>query len=75
LHIFACDDLLDEVLWLVVEQLSCSAAARLHTIVQDRPVEKLQESCFIVGSIERILTMSVAGTDSAVFMCLINCDI
>jgi len=37
------------------------AAARLHSIVQERPVEKLQESCFIVGSIERILTMSVGG--------------
>jgi len=43
-------------------QLCSIAAARLHSIMQERPVEKLQESCFIVGSIERILTTSVGGT-------------
>jgi len=48
-------------LWFVVRQLSSAAAARLHNIVQERPVEKLQESCFIVGSIERILSVSVDG--------------
>ena len=46
---------------LCLLQLCSIAAARLHSIVQERPVEKLQESCFIVGSVERILTMSVGG--------------
>jgi len=49
------------VVVVVCVQLSSIAAARLHSIVQERPVEKLQESCFIVGSVERILTLSVGG--------------
>jgi len=40
--------------------------------MQERPVEKLQESCFIVGSIERILTMSVSGMTFFIFFLLLK---
>lgn len=45
----------------VFQQLCSTAAARLHTLVQTRPVEKLQESCFIVGTIGKILAHSCGG--------------
>ena len=52
-------------------QLCSIAAARLHSIMQERPVEKLLESCFIVGSIERILTMSIGGMAALSSVCVL----
>lgn len=37
------------------------AAGRLHVLVQTRPVEKFQESCYIVGTIDDILDKSLEG--------------
>ena len=40
----------------------CSiAAARLHTLLQTRPVDKLQESCYVMGNINSILIQALQG--------------
>ena len=40
----------------------CSiASARLHTLLQTRPVDKLQESCYVMGSVNGILIQALEG--------------
>ena len=40
----------------------CSiASARLHTLLQTRPVDKLQESCYVMGNINHILIQALKG--------------
>ncbi|KAK2169991.1 hypothetical protein LSH36_5g09019 [Paralvinella palmiformis] len=42
----------------------CSiATARLHTLLQTRPVDKLQESCFVIGAIDAVITEAVDAGD------------
>ena len=45
----------------ILFQLCSIAAARLHTLLQTRPVEKLQESCFVMATVDKILVNSLNG--------------
>ena len=44
----------------------CSiAAAKLHTLIQTRPIEKLNETCFVMATIHDILRESLLGNISS----------
>ena len=41
----------------------CSiAAAKLHTLLQTRPVEKLNETCYVIAALNDILQKTLSGS-------------
>ena len=46
---------------LLLSQMCSIAAAKLHTLLQTRPVDKMNESCYVMAVIDEILRDSLTG--------------
>ena len=55
---------------LFILQMCSIAAAKLHTLIQTRPFEKLNETCYVMATIHDILRQSLLCTDVIVLTCV-----